>query len=226
VTSFTHLLPIDWLSELAVFPLPRVVFFPGTILPLHIFEPRYRHMARDCIASGRLAMAVTLLKPGYEASYEGRPAMHDLCTVGRIEKHEELPDGRYNIVLRGLSRVKLDELPPGDLPYRRARADIIDGKRGSDRVSRDLVTTLMSTAALVGAAVRRRHPDFHLGVQPDDPPHQVADTLADRLLADPVQRQDILETADVHDRIVKLTGYIATILGSLEGPSGPKGPLQ
>jgi Lon protease-like protein len=226
VTSFTHLLPIDWLSELAVFPLPRVVFFPGTILPLHIFEPRYRHMARDCLSSGRMAMAVTLLKPGYEASYEGRPAMHDLCTVGRIEKHEELPDGRYNILLRGLTRVKLDELPPGELPYRRARADVIDGKRGSDRVTRDAMTTLMSTAALVGAAVRRRHPDFSLGVQPDDPPHQVADTLADRLLADSAARQDILETADVPERISKLTGYIAGILGNLETPSGSKGPLQ
>jgi Lon protease-like protein len=227
VTSFTHLLPIDWLSELAVFPLPRVVFFPGTQLPLHVFEPRYRAMMRDCISSGRMAMAVTLLKPGYESSYEGRPAMYELCTVGRIEKHEELPDGRYNLVLRGLSRVKLDELPAENLLYRRARADVIDGKRGTDRVSRDSITTLLSTASLVGAAVRRRHPDFSLGVQPDDPPHQIADTLADRLLADPAARQDILETADVPERILKLTGYIATVLGQLEPhPGGAKGPVQ
>ena len=225
MTSFTHLLPIDWLSDLAVFPLPRVVFFPGTLLPLHIFEPRYRTMMRDCIASGRMAMAVTLLKPGYEASYEGRPAMHELCTVGRIEKYEALPDGRYNLVLRGLTRVKLDELPAGDFPYRRARLDVIDGKRGAERVSRDAITTLLSTASLVGAAVRRRHPDFNLGVQPDDPPHQIADTLADRLLADPAARQDVLETADVPERIVKLTGYVASILGKQDSHSH-KGPVQ
>jgi Lon protease-like protein len=225
VTSFTHLLPIDWLSDLAVFPLPRVVFFPGTLLPLHIFEPRYRTMMRDCIASGRMAMAVTLLKPGYESSYEGRPAMHELCTVGRIEKHEELPDGRFNLVLRGLTRVKLDELPAGDFPYRRARVDVIDGKRNSDRVSRDSVTTLLSTASLVGAAVRKHHPDFSLGVQPDDPPHQIADTLADRLLADPSARQDVLETLDVPERIVKLTGYIAAVLAQQDAQAH-KGPLQ
>jgi Lon protease-like protein len=182
-------------------------------------------MMRDCIASGRMGMAVTLLKPGYESSYEGRPAMHELCTVGRIEKHEELPDGRYNLVLRGLTRVKVDELPAGDFPYRRGRLDVIDAKRGSDRVSRDSLTTLLSTASLVAATVRKRHPDFELGVQADDPPHQVADTLADRLLADPVARQDILETFDVPERIHKLTGYIAAVLGQ-QDPHGHKGPVQ
>jgi Lon protease-like protein len=226
VTSFTHLLPIDWLSDLAVFPLPRVVFFPGTQLPLHIFEPRYRAMIRDCLANGRMAIAVSLLKPGYEANYEGRPAMHELCTVGRIEKHEELPDGRFNVLLRGLTRVKIDELPPGDLLYRHARIDVIDGKRGAERVSRDAITTLLSTASLVGASVRRRHPDFSLGVQPDDPPHQVADTLADRLLADPADRQDILETVDVPERIRKLTGYVAAVLGQVEPQGGTRGPVQ
>ena len=214
--SATNLLPVDWLRELAVFPLPRVVFFPGTPLPLHIFEPRYRALMRDCLSSGRRAMAVTLLKPGYEANYEGRPDMHDVCTVGRIEQHEELPDGRFNLVLRGLCRVRLHELPPGELPYRRADVELLDGKLNADRVTRDALTTLVSTASLVGTAVRRSHPDFSLGVQPDDPPHQVADTLADRLLADPEARQDILETLDISERIRKLTGYVAGLLGQLD----------
>jgi Lon protease-like protein len=214
--SVTNLLPVDWLRELAVFPLPRVVFFPGTPLPLHIFEPRYRALMRDCLSGGRRAMAVTLLKPGYEANYEGRPDMHTVCTVGRIEQHEELADGRFNLVLRGLCRVRIHELPPGDLPYRRADVELLDGKLNNDRVPRDMLTTLLSTASLVGTAVRRSHPDFALGVQPDDPPHQVADTLADRLLADPDARQAILETLDVPERIRKLTGYIAELLGQLD----------
>jgi Lon protease-like protein len=223
--SVTHLLPVDWLQDLAVFPLPRAVFFPGTYLPLHIFEPRYRALMKDCIARGRLAIAVTLLKPGYEADYDGRPAIHDICTVGRVERHEELPDGRFNLVLRGLSRVKLDELPAGDFPCRRARAELLDGKRGNERVARDTMTTLMSTASLVGAVVRRTHPDFSLGVQPDDPPHHVADTLADRLLADADARQDLLETLDVPERIKKLTSYVAGLLGTLEHETS-KGPVQ
>ena len=223
--SATHLLPVDWLNELAVFPLPRVVFFPGTYLPLHVFEPRYRALMRDCLRSGKLAMAVTLLKPGYEAEYEGRPACESLCTVGRIERHEEMPDGRFNLVLRGLSRVRIEELEPGGLSYRRARAELLDGKRGHERVSKESMTTLLSTASLVGAMVRRTHPDFSLGVLPDDAPHHIADMLADRLLADASSRQDLLETLDVPERIKKLTGYIAGLLGQLEYETS-KGPLQ
>ncbi|HEY6880897.1 MAG TPA: LON peptidase substrate-binding domain-containing protein [Polyangiales bacterium] len=223
--SLTHLLPVDWLQELAVFPLPRVVFFPGTQLPLHIFEPRYRAMMRDCLQSGRLAMAVTLLKPGYESDYEGRPPMHDVCTIGRIEKHEELPDGRFNLLLRGLNRVKLHELPAGDLPYRRAHVELLDLRRGSERCSREALTTLMSTASRVAAVVRRAHPDFSLGIQPDDAPHNIADTLADRLLAEPAARQDILETLDVSERVKKVTSYVASLLGQLEFEN-TKRPLQ
>lgn len=224
--SATNLLPVDWLFELAVFPLPRVVFFPGTPLPLHIYEPRYRALMRDCVKSGRRAMAVTLLKPGYETNYEGRPDMHLMCTVGRIEQHEELPDGRFNLVLRGLARVRLHELPPGDLPYRRANAELLDGKLNNERVARETLTTLVSTASLVAAAVRKSHPDFSLGVQADDPPHQVADTLADRLLADPEARQDILETLDVPERIRKLTGYVAGLLGQLDSQHASRGMVQ
>ena len=225
MASKTHLLPVEWLHEVAVFPLPRVVFFPGTYLPLHIFEPRYRALMRDCLANGRPIMAVTLLKPGYEADYDGRPAMHEVCTVGRIERHEELPDGRFNLVLRGLSRVRLEELPAEGLPYRRAQAEILEGKLHQEKVSRDALTTLLSTASLVGAIVRKSHPSFSLGIQTDDAPHHVVDTLADRLLADSQSRQLILETLDVAERVKKLTGLIAELLGQLESEHS-KGPVQ
>lgn len=208
-----------------MFPLPRVVFFPGTYLPLHIFEPRYRALMRDCLESGRPIMGVTLLKPGYEIDYEGRPPMHEVCTIGRIERHEELPDGRFNLVLRGLARARITELPPEDRLYRRARAEVLDGKINQDRVSRDALTTLLSTASLVGAIVRRTHPNFSLGIQNDDPPHHVTDTLADRLLADPAVRQSVLETLDVVERIKLLTSAIAELLGQLESEHS-KGPVQ
>jgi ATP-dependent Lon protease len=227
MSSSSTFLPIDWLAELPVFPLPNVVFFPGTQLPLHIFEPRYRALMRSCIESDRLVMAITLLKPGYEANYEGCPPMHEICTVGRIERHEELSDGRYNLVLRGLCRARLHELPMEGHLFRRARTDQLDHKRGSERVTRDALTTLLSTASLVASMVRRQHPDFSLGVAPDDPPHQVADTLADRLLADPAARQDILETLDVCERVKRLTGYVATVLGHMETPTNPgRGTVQ
>ncbi len=214
--SSTHLLPAEWLPEMAVFPLPRTVFFPGTVLPLHIFEERYRAMMRHCVRSRHMAIAVALLEPGYEANYEGRPPIHAICGVGRIETHEELPDGRFNVVLRGVARARLTELPTADAPFRLARAELLESRPGSDRPTREALATLLSTASLVAMVVRKQHADFSLGVAPDDPPHQIADTLADRLLADPEARQDVLETLDVPMRIHKLTGHVAAVLGQLE----------
>src|SRR5262249_4715630 len=113
----------------------------------------------------------------------------------------------------------------GGLPYRRGRAELLDAKHRHERVTREAMTTLLSTASRVAALVRRTHPNFSLGVQPDDPPYHVADTLADRLLADPPTRQELLETLDTCERVKKLTGHVAALLGQLEFEHS-KGPLQ
>lgn len=103
-----------------VFPLPETVLFPGVGLPLHLFEPRYRQLAEDVIAGDGL-MVLALLRPGYERDYEGTPAVHETATLGRVERHERLDDGRYNILLFGTERVRLrepaeeGELSPGKL---------------------------------------------------------------------------------------------------------------
>jgi Lon protease-like protein len=84
-----------------LFPLPNVVFFPRMPLPLHVFEPRYRDMVRDAAAGPRL-IGMVLLREGWQGTYEGRPPVFDTGTVGEMVRTEELPDGRFNIVLRGL----------------------------------------------------------------------------------------------------------------------------
>lgn len=216
-------LPLAWLQELPVFPLPRVVFFPGTKLPLHLFEPRYRAMISDCVRHDRPAMAITLLKPGYEEDYEGRPPVHEICGLGRIESHEELPDGRFNVLLTGVGRVRLHELPESDLPYRRARAEVLDDRQATDQVGGDSMTALLSMASMVATAVRKRHPDFALGASADDPPGQVADNLADRLLSDPDARQQVLQTLSVPHRIQCLTEHVASVLSQLELANNPGG---
>ena len=111
--------------EIPIFPLPNVVFFPHTLLPLHVFEPRYRQMLADCLA-GERRMAVVLLKPGWEEDYYGRPAVHSVAGAGEIIQSEMLPDGRSDIVLRGLGRVVIDEEVPSPTPYRLARAFWLD----------------------------------------------------------------------------------------------------
>lgn len=107
-----------------LFPLPNVVLFPNVVQPLHIFEPRYRQMTADALAGDRL-IAPALLRPGWEADYEGRPAIHTVVCIGKIVNEQRLPDGKFNFLLRGLTRARvLDEVPTDKL-YRTARVELL-----------------------------------------------------------------------------------------------------
>ncbi|MBX3249734.1 MAG: LON peptidase substrate-binding domain-containing protein [Myxococcales bacterium] len=212
-------LTADELSSLPVFPLPRVVFFPGTLLPLHLFEARYRAMIEHCIAHGPKAMAVTLLKPGFEASYEGRPAFHPVAGVGRIVTHERNPNGTYDVVLEGVDRVFLEERTDHDHPFRLAKATVL-GPTGTD-VPREEVLALMACASQVAAVVRQRHPELELGVSVEDRPAVIADTLADRFVAAPDRRQEILEARDVRRRVALVMDAIGELLALLATHDAP-----
>jgi Lon protease-like protein len=102
--------------EIPVFPLPDVVFFPKTVLPLHVFETRYRKMVKDALSRDR-TIAVALLQPGWEQRYEGSPAYFPIATVGRMEEIETTRDGRYYFKLSGLVRVRLGQVV-NEAPYR------------------------------------------------------------------------------------------------------------
>src|SRR4051794_6897074 len=105
-----------------IFPLPDVVVFPQVVLPLHIFEPRYRAMMAEVRAEADPVIGMCLLQPGWEADYHGRPPLFATGCAGRVEKLEELPDGRFNILLRGMARFRvLSELSGGH--YRRAEVE-------------------------------------------------------------------------------------------------------
>src|SRR5689334_19365078 len=104
-----------------LFPLPNVVLFPSVCLPLHIFEPRYREMVGDALDGDRI-IGMVLLRPGWEADYEGRPAIYDVGCAGLITHSERLADGRYNIVLRGLHKFRV-QAEEGSRAYRVASID-------------------------------------------------------------------------------------------------------
>lgn len=107
--------------SIPVFPLPNVVLFPHVFLPLHIFEMRYRQMVADALEGDRL-IGMVLLRPGWESDYEGRPPVYPVGCAGLITHHERLPDGRYNIVLRGLEKFRIVE-EDASLAYRLARVE-------------------------------------------------------------------------------------------------------
>jgi Lon protease-like protein len=104
---------------LPLFPLPNLVFFPHTRLPLHIFEPRYRQMVRDIMETDQ-RIGIVLLKPGWETDYYGAPAIFQFGTIGTVEQAVPLDDGRFNVVVRGDARFRIVDEVAKD-PYRTAR---------------------------------------------------------------------------------------------------------
>src|ERR1700749_4595503 len=112
------------LAALPIFPLPNGVLLPGGLFPLPVSEPRYRELARDCLA-GNHFMGVARLRPGFEQSYYGRPPVYERFGVGRIICSEELPDGRVALVLRGVARCELARELPSDRPYRQVEARVL-----------------------------------------------------------------------------------------------------
>ncbi len=216
-------LTADELAALPVFPLPRAVFFPGATLPLHVFEPRYRAMMEACVTTGPLAMAVARLEPGYEDDYDGHPPIATIAGAGRIVDWRRRGDGRFDLLLHGLTRVRLEEHPRERTEFRVATATPIpDRAPHPDAVQREL-TGVLATAAALGALLRERHPDFELGLGPGLSPGAVADRIADRVMADTDARQRLLETADVkvrlalaHEAMVELTALLRA-----QGLGGP-----
>jgi Lon protease-like protein len=96
-----------------------VVLFPKTMLALHVFEPRYRLMM-DEVLKGSQSVVIALLKPGWEADYYGTPEVHEVACVGKIVQHQELTDGRYNIMVHGEDKVRIETFERSH-PYRIAR---------------------------------------------------------------------------------------------------------
>ena len=102
-----------------LFPLPDVVFFPKTLLPLHVYEPRYRALASEALEQDRI-ICTALLKPGWESDYYGSPEVYPVGCLGKIVQHQKLPDGRYNITLDGIAKVSIESSVRLE-PYRLVR---------------------------------------------------------------------------------------------------------
>jgi len=180
------------LSRVGLFPLPNVVLFPAQLLALHVFEPRYRRLIRDVIAR-QLTLAVPRLKPGFDASYYGAPPVFELCGVGEISEYSELPDGCFNIVVRGLGRVRLVEELRSQ-PYRVARAEVpleLPAEAGVGKVLRSELAKQVRRVA--------RHlsgPSQQLAALSDADVGASADIVAGALIEDPDLRQQLLEELD------------------------------
>ena len=175
-----------------LFPLPNVVLFPNVFLPLHIFETRYREMVTDALASDRI-IGMVLLQPGYEAHYKGRPAVYATGCAGVITHAERLPDGRFDIVLRGIEKFRItgeDDSRAYRLAHIQPVAEFI---ADSDRLT--LRQYRQRLEALLAAAVERAGsgPKF----PPAIPDEDLVNALAQYIGLEPIERQALLEREGV-----------------------------
>ena len=186
--------------SLPVFPLPNAVLFPGVYLPLHIFETRYRVMVRDALDDDRI-IGMTLLKPGFEAEYEGRPPIYPIGCAGLITHAEPLADGRFNIVLQGLERFRvLDE--DHSRPYRLAEIEPLDALRSpADPIAVQGLRHRLET--LIAPMIERAGAE--LSIPPAMGDADLIHAVAQYLDFEPLEKQALLEC---HGLLARATALI------------------
>lgn len=196
---------------LPVFPLPNVVFFPRTVLPLHVFEARYRDMVRDAM-NGEGLLAVSLLLPGWEASYEDSPAFHPIGTVGRIQDLTSLPDGRFNLKLAGVGRVHLGEVVRAR-PYRLVRAELLP-ELGVNEADPTVADAKRSLLACHGCLLRELIADGGAGVVLDEriPFEDAVNCACANLPVAPELRQALLQEGALLARHRRAASLIDEVL--------------
>jgi Lon protease-like protein len=186
-------------NRVPLFPLPNVVLFPDVPLPLHVFEPRYRSLVEDALASDR-TIGMALLKPGYEAEYHGRPEIYPLGCAGTIVQEERLDDGRYNIVLHGRQRFRIVGEEPGQ-PYRVGLVEALVDPAGDHG-------SLEQIQARVIEAVGRLAEGSTVIVQGDVSPRAVVNGLCHALDLPPLEKLALLACDSVELRARRLVDLL------------------
>lgn len=198
-------------ESLPLFPLPNVVLFPDAILPLHIFEPRYKQMVEDALQTTK-KIGMVLLKKGWEENYQENPDIYQIGCMGQIVDQERLPDGRYNILLKGVSRFGVETIVQPK-PYRQAKIRLISDKVEDAAETEKTKKMLGDAAAAVSEYfVYNRMPLNRVPVEFRAPLATVVDTLTYFLAIDPYEKQPILEEVHVGRRAALLYERLIDLL--------------
>lgn len=213
-------------GHLPIFPLPDLVFFPCTLLPLHVFEARYRQMVTDAIASeGCIGMA--MLKPGWEPGYYGNPPVHEVACLGKLIETTRLDDGRYNIVLCGVKRARIESIV-SDRPYRTARVELLEDAPidGREEEAEALRERLLRVAVEVPAPLLR-HKNLACALRRLEAPLGCsADLMSDSLILPSPMKQRLLEEFDPFKRAELLIRAVESETRELVGAARRTFPPQ
>jgi hypothetical protein len=197
------------LHRIPLFPLPGVVLLPGTLLPLHIFEPRYRAMVADALTGDR-RIGMAMMRPGWEAAGP-TPDVYAIGGAGRIVESDALPDGRYNIVLEGEFRYRvLGEASPA--PYRVADVEELVSVpfRDADEAARVSAELCSLFGEIAKAMELPPLPGEELETE------RLASEVALRLRYDPSELQALLETDSIPARFDALLARMREWRGRIQ----------
>jgi Lon protease-like protein len=183
--------PVSIPNVIPLFPLPNLVFFPRTYVPLHIFEPRYREMVEAAAASHQM-VGMVLLKEGWEADYEGAPAIFPMGCVGRMINVQRLSDGRFNILLQGLCRFEIQH-EVGAESYRQGRIVLHGASPPDAALPGEIRQELLK---LVAGSIRTREDELALSSLLKQPIHDdvLVQNLSLALDFTPIEKQFLLES--------------------------------
>ena len=208
----------DELPLVPLFPLPNVVLFPKAVLPLHIFEERYKTMTRHALEGDR-RIAMALLRPGWEKCYYDRPAIEPVVCVGTILSAEELPDGNFNFLLQGTMRGQVvGEV--GSEPYRLARVRPIEEIPAASKAMskrRQQLLDLFTSQPIVGTVMARQ---FTKMLATPMLTSEIADLAAFTFIEDAAVKQSLLGDADVARRVVATLEMLEEAVRSMSPQPG------
>jgi Lon protease-like protein len=180
-----------------------------------VFEARYRAMVMDALARDR-RLAMVRLRPGYEATYAGKPAVRDVAGAGEIVGCERLANGRYNLVLRGQWRIRIERELPSDTLYRLVAARTLEDVGPAEDAAPGLARIRAACARLLRALARP--PDLlDTALGEGQPPGVIADRVAAAVLPDADLRQELLETLDVGRRVATVAEALEHLVRELTG---------
>jgi uncharacterized protein len=214
-----HPMPPGTPRPLRLFPLPGVVLMPGAAMPLHVFEPRYRQLVKDCLADDGL-LAIPQIQPSEEERHLGAPPLYPYAGVGQIVAHQELPDGRFNIVVKPIGRVRLGLEQVTDTPYRVCEAELLPEISGSSvalgeigRRTLAMFSPVLARVGEKGEAMLRMLRQLDAG--------RVPEAIAPWVLSDPEERQAYLAQDDAVRRAAMVeTGVLALVATASTGEVG------
>lgn len=198
------------LDSLPLFPLP-LVLFPGTAIPLHIFEPRYRQLLSDCMEGDKRFGIVRLRENMAELEIE----RGTVGTVAEILNVETLPDGRSNIVVRGVERFTLEAFTPSPHPYHVAHAETFEDEFEIGDEIDQLATTVRDTFQRVARAARTLSDDPEPLPELPDEAAGLSFVIAAMIDIDLETRQALLSSRSPLERLRQLDALLSSALGGL-----------